>query len=104
MTIIVVENVEVSNSETEIIEPQKTPYYDRDRIFTVANGDNEVALKAWGRHEENDPWVEKDSITLTSDHAGTLTVGLDVYWVKLTGKTTTDDPTVTTEVDACLVY
>ena len=100
MSIVVRENIEVSDLETEIIEPQHTPH-ERKRIFAVSNVAHEVELKAWGRPSEEVDWIEKDKKLLAANSADTLVVGPDVYWVKLTGKVITGDSSI---VNACLVY
>jgi len=100
MPVIVREKVEVSDTETEIIEPQYTPH-DKDRIFTVSNGEHEIDVKAWGS-ENGETWTEKATITLPANQTGSLIVGPFLYYVKLTGNTIT--PGTISMVDACLVY
>ena len=100
MPIIVRENVDVGDTETEIIEPHETPH-DKDRIFSVSNREQEVKVKAWAS-EDGETWEERETSVIPANNTGSLTIGPRIYWVKLTGKTTTSGTTST--VDACLVY
>ena len=100
MPIITRENIEVRDTETEIIEPQETDK-EKDRILSVSNGDYEIELKAWGSND-GETWVEKDTLIIPANNTGSLTVGPNVRSVKLTGNTTT--PSTTSIVDASLTY
>ena len=100
MTIIVREDVEVTDTETEIIESQETDK-EKDRYFGVANGDEEIEVIAWGSND-NENWEEKATITISANEADSFIVGPHVCWVKLTGKTTRAE--TTSIVDACLFY
>ena len=100
MTIIVRENVLVTDTETEIIEPHETDKQ-KDRIFTVSNGENKIQVKAWGKNE-GEEWVERSSIDIGPNDNGTLICGPNVYIVKLTGKTLTSG--TTSIVDASLTW
>ena len=100
MPIIVKENVEVGDTETEIIEAHETPH-DKDRIFSVSNGDKEIEVKAWASEDGTD-WEVRETKTISANETATLIVGAFIYFVKLTGKTTTTGDI--SEVDACLIY
>ena len=100
MPIIVKENVLVTDTETEIIEAHETPH-EKDRIFAVSNGEKKIEVKAWGKNE-GESWIEKGSREIEANNNGTLTVGLNVYFVKLTGKTLSSGDT--SIVDASLTY
>ena len=101
MTVIVRENVEVSVTDTEIIEPQDT---DKtvNRVFSVSNGDNEIEIQAWGSNDGGQTWEDRGSKIIPPNNSDALIVGPAVYVVKLIGKTT--DPSMTSIVDAALVY
>ena len=100
MTIIIRENVTVTDSETEIIEPMETDK-EEDRIFTVSNGDNKIEVKAWGTND-GENWIEKDSKMIEANDNGSLTAGPNVFITKLTGKTL--EPGRTSIVDASLTW
>lgn len=100
MTVIVRENVEVTDTETEIIEPQETDK-EKIRIFAVSNGENEIEVNVWGSNDQQN-WEERASQVIEANGVGTLVCGPAVCWVKLIGKTTTADNT--SVVDACLMY
>ena len=92
--------VEVSDEETEIIEPIETDK-EKYRVFVVENGNNEIETKAWGSND-GENWVEKSSLVIPANNPGSLTVGIHSYWVKLTGKTTESGKT--NIVDAYLFW
>jgi len=100
MTVIVRENVEVSDTETEIIEPQETDK-EKNRIFTVLNGENEAEFKVYGSNDREN-WEERDSKVIEANGTYTLVCGPAVWVVKLVGKTTTSGQT--SIVDACLMW
>lgn len=100
MTIITQEDVEVTDTETEIIEPQETPS-EKTRHFAVVNGENEIEVKVWGSND-CERWVERDSRTIEANGAGALICEPTVCWVKITGKTTTSS--TTSIVDVYLFY
>jgi len=100
MPIIIRENVEVKDIQTEIIEPQETDK-NKDRIFAISNGDNEIEVKIMGSND-CETWEERDSVTIEANNNRSLTCGPQVYWVKLIGNTTTSG--TTSVVDASLTY
>ncbi len=102
MSIVVEENVEVSDSETEIIGSQYTPH-ERERIFGVSNGDKDIEITAWGSNSDG-AWEEKGSLQIAANTADTLSVGPSVYYVKLTGKVTPEMGGDNSTVDACLLW
>ena len=101
MPVVVRENIEVHEFETEIIEQQETDK-EKDRIFAVANGEHEIEVTAWGSNDDGVTWEEKETLTIEANNTGALTVGPHMLSVKLTGKTI--EPGNTSTVDACLVY
>jgi len=94
------DNVEVQDSETEIIEPQETDK-EVDRVFEVTNGDIEIEVKALGSND-NQTWELRDELIISANNQGTLTAGPHVNWVKLVGKTTV--PGTTSIVSATLSW
>ena len=100
MTVIVREDVEVSDTETEIIEPHETDK-ERPRTFIVSNGDYEIEAKAWGSNDQQN-WEERDSKVISANNVDKLIVGPTICWVKLIGKTTSSGET--SIVDAMLKY
>ena len=100
MTVITVENVEVGDSETVIIEPQETDK-NKNRIFAIANRDQEIEVKAMGSNDMEN-WETRETKIIPPNNADSLIVGPFVCWVKLIGKTTT--PGTISNVDASLVY
>lgn len=100
MPIITRENVEVGDTEIEIIEAHETPH-EKDRIFGVSNGDQEIEAKAWASGD-GETWEERETKIISPNKTSSLTVGPFIYYVKLTGKTTTSGTTST--VDASLTY
>jgi hypothetical protein len=100
MTTITVDQVEVSDTETEIIEPYDTPR-DINRTFDVSNGEEAIIATAWGSND-GDNWIEKDSKPIRPNSSDSLVVGPTVCWVKLTGKTMSGG--TTSIVDATLSY
>ena len=100
MTVIMRENVEVSDTETEIIEPQETDK-EKNRIFAVSNGENEAEFKVFGSNDKEN-WEERGSQIIEANGVGTLVCGPTVWVVKLVGKTTTSGQT--SIVDACLMW
>lgn len=103
MTVIVKENVEVGEEETEIIGSTETPSCDQNRVFAVASGNKPLEVTAWGS-ENGEDWEEKDSKTIRANDADSLIVGPTIYYVKLTGKVPASNLNGTTTVDAALVY
>ena len=101
MPVVIRENVEVGDTETEIFEPQETDKT-KDRIFSVANRDAEIEIKAYGSNDGGATWEDRGSKVIPANHTDTLIVGLDVLVVKLIGKTTT--PGTNSTVDASLVW
>jgi hypothetical protein len=94
-------DVEVGDTETEIIEPTQT-YTGENRTFGVGNGDKEIIAMAWGS-EDNRNWVEEDSKTIAPEEYKVLVVGpTHVPWVKLTARATT--PVEPSIVDGYLTY
>ena len=57
MPVVVRENVNVMDSEGDIIEPQETDKT-KDRIFSVANRDAEIEIKAYGSNDGGATWEE----------------------------------------------
>ena len=100
MPIIVKENVEVGGTETEIIEAHETPH-EKNRIFGISNGDKEIEVNAWASEDGAD-WEVRETKTISANETDTLIVGPFIYFVKLTGKTTTLGEI--SEMDACLIY
>ena len=101
MPVITSENVEVGDTETEIIEPQETDK-EKDRIFSVANHGAEIEITAYGSNDGGETWEERGSKVIPENHSDTHVVALDVFIVKLIGKTT--NPGAISNVDASLVY
>jgi hypothetical protein len=101
MPIVTRENVVVQDVETDIIEPQETDKM-KDRIFSVSNGAQEIEIKAHGSNDGGATWEERGSKIIPAGSNDTLVVGIDVFVVKLTGKTTAPGPNST--VDASLVW
>ena len=95
-------NVEVRDTETEIIGSTKT-VTSEDRIFSVGNkGEKEIIATGWGS-EDNQNWEEIDSKTVAPGEYATIIGGITHwFYVKLTGRTTTPDETST--VDGYLTY
>jgi hypothetical protein len=88
MAIISRLDVEVRDTETEIIESIKTSTSE-DRIFGVGNGEKEIIATAWGSDDEQE-WEEVESKTIPPENYRTLIVGNNhLPYVKLTGRTTT---------------
>ena len=100
MPIILRENVSVTDVETIIIEPTETDKT-KDRIFTVTNGENKIVVKALGTND-GENWIEKASLEIEANDNGTLIAGLNVYIVKLIGRTLTSGRT--SIVDASLTW
>ena len=94
-------NVEVGDSETEIIESTHTST-ESDRTFGVGNGDKEIIATAWGSDDEEN-WFKEESKTVAAHAYKILIVGLHHYpYVKLTGRTTTSGQT--SIIDGYLTY
>jgi hypothetical protein len=94
-------DVEVTDTETELIEPTQT-FTGEDRTFGVGNGDKEIIATAWGS-DGGQTWEEEDSKTIAPDQYETLVVGPTHFpRVKLTARTTT--PEETSIVDGYLTY
>ena len=100
MPIILRENVSVTDVETIIIEPTETDKT-KDRIFTVTNGENKIVVKALGTND-GENWIEKASLEIEANDNGTLIAGLNVYIVKLIGRTLISGRT--SIVDASLTW
>ena len=95
-------DVEVGNSETEIIDSTYTDKY-RNRKFRIENGENVIIATAWGSNDQV-TWEFWKSDTIDPYKTDTMVLGLNHYWyVKLTGRTT-GDPDSTSIVDAFLTY
>jgi hypothetical protein len=85
-------NVEVSHTETEIIEPTDTNKQE-DRTFMVQNGEKNIIAIAWGL-DDNQVWQEIDNKTINARESNVLIAGQTHYpRVKLTGRTTTSGDT-----------
>jgi hypothetical protein len=81
-------NVEVKDSETEVIESTYTSTSE-ERNFGVGNGEKEIIATVWGS-DDNQTWDEEDSKTIAPSNYDTLTAGTSHYpYVKLTCRTTT---------------
>ncbi|TEU00788.1 MAG: hypothetical protein E3J23_01640 [Candidatus Stahlbacteria bacterium] len=94
-------DVEVGDTETQIIEPTQT-FTGENRTFGVGNRDKEIIATAWGC-EDGVNWVEEDSKTIAPEEYKVLVVGPTHYpWLKLTARTTTS--TETSIVDGYLTY
>lgn len=94
-------NVEVLDTETEIIESTYTSTSE-NRIFGVGNGEKEIIATAWGS-DDNQKWKEEESKTIPPGKYETLMVSIThLPRVKLTGRTTIPDET--SIVDAYLTY
>lgn len=95
-------DVEVSNSETEIIDSTYTDKW-RNRRFRIENGENEIIVTAWGSNDEQN-WEYWDSHIIDPDKTDTMVLGTNHWWyVKLTGKTTSSTYAISI-VDASLTY
>jgi hypothetical protein len=87
MTVKSSENVEVNNTETEIIEPTDTDK-NENRTFSVENGDKQIIASAWGL-DDNQTWQVEDSKPILPNDTGILVVGpTHMPRVKLTARTT----------------
>ncbi len=94
-------DVEVGDTETEIIESTQT-FTGEDRTFGVGNGSKEIIATAWGS-EDNVNWVEEDSKIIAPEEYKVLVVGPSHNpRVKLTARTTT--PVEPSIVDGYLTY
>jgi len=94
-------NIEVRDTETEIIESTDTSTSE-DRIFGVGNGEKEIIATAWGSND-NQNWEEVESKTIPPRNYKILVVGMNhLPRVKLTGRTIT--PEEIGKVDAYLNY
>ncbi|UCG69434.1 MAG: hypothetical protein JSV09_16975 [Thermoplasmata archaeon] len=79
-------NVEVGDTETEIIESTAT-VTSEERIFGVGNGDKEITATAWGLNDEG-IWVVIESKIVTPKAYEKIILGINHYFhVKLTGRT-----------------
>ena len=101
MPMVVRENVEVTENETEIIEPTETDK-EINRIFSVSNGGSAIEIQAWGSNDGDQTWEDRGSKTIQANQADTLVVGPSVLVVKLVGKTTM--PGEGSTVNASLVW
>lgn len=94
-------DVEVKDSETEIIESTAT-VTSEERRFCVGNKDRAITITAWGSND-NQNWDEVQSKNIGPNTYDTIILGPNHYWhVKLTGKTTSTGKTGA--VDAFLIY
>ncbi len=94
-------NIEVTDTETEIIESTQT-FTGENRTFGVGNKTNEIIATAWGS-EDNQNWMEEDSKIIAPKEYKVLVVGpTHNPRVKLTARTTTTGETST--VDGYLSY
>ena len=87
MPMVVRENVEVTENETEIIEATETDK-EINRIFSVSNGGSAIEIQARGSNDGGQTWEDRGLKTIEANQADTLIVGPTVYLVKLVGKTT----------------
>jgi hypothetical protein len=94
-------NVEVGDTETEIIESTET-VSSEERKFGVGNGEKEIIATAWGS-DDNQNWHEEDSATIGPGRYKILIVGPSHDpWVKLTARTSGSGET--SIVDGYLTY
>lgn len=94
-------DVEVRDTETEIIEPTRTVTTE-ERRFGVGNRGKEIIATAWGS-DDSENWEKIESKTVGPNEYAILTAGPSHWWhLKLTGRTTTSGETST--VDGHLVY
>ena len=94
-------NVEVGDTETEIIESTETDKSE-DRTFGVGNGDKEIIATAWGS-DDGENWQVEESKNVAPSSYKVLIVGNNHFpFVKLTGRTTS--ATETSVVDGYLTY
>jgi hypothetical protein len=96
-----VTNVEVGDSETEIMDPTEVDAK-VEKSFSVDNGDKEIIAIAWGSIDGTG-WTLVDQKTIAPSGNGILVVGPNHFInVKLTGRTTT--LATTSSVDATLTW
>ena len=101
MTVVTVENVEVGDSETEIIKELETDK-NKNRIFAVVNRDSEIEVKVYGTNDGGATWEEKETKIISANYNDVIILGPTMLGPKLTGKTT--NPGTTSIVDATLTY
>lgn len=95
-------NVEVGDTETEIIEPTATVTTD-ERIFSVGNREREIIATAWGSNSDTGGWEQIESKTIAPGGYGIIILGMNHHlYVKLTGRTTL--PGETSVVDGYLTF
>jgi hypothetical protein len=96
-----VTDVEVSDTETEIIESTETNKND-NRTFTVQNGEKQIVVTAWGL-DDNQIWQIEDTQVIAPRESNVLIVGPShAPRVKLTGRTVTQSDI--SIVDATLIW
>ena len=79
-------NVEVRDTETEIIESTKT-VTSEERIFGVGNKDKEMIATVWGSNDEEN-WEQVESKTVGPGSYENIIMGNNHWFhVKLTGRT-----------------
>jgi hypothetical protein len=94
-------NVEVGDTETDLIESTETST-NEDRAFGVGNGAKEIIATIWGS-DNNEDWNEEDVRPMPPNIYDTLILGAHHYpYVKLTARTTSSGET--SIVDAYLTY
>ncbi len=101
MTTISRLNIEVGDTETELIESTLTST-NEDRTFGVGNREKEIKATVWGSNDSLN-WNEEESKTIPPGSYEILILGTHHFpKVKLTGRTTNSDET--SVVDAYLTY
>jgi hypothetical protein len=95
-------DVEVDNTETEIIDSTYTDKW-HNRRFRIENGENEIIVTAWGSNDEQN-WEYWDSHIIDPDKTDIMVLGVNHWWyVKLTGRTTGSTYAISI-LDASLTY
>ena len=96
-----VTDVEVGTTETEIIGSTQVDA-DKDKLFTVNNGDKDIEVKAYASSDGME-WTLKKTKQISPNSVGSLQVdhNLNIY-VKLTGVCL--DPGASSTVDAQLEW
>ena len=85
MGIVEVENIEVTDSETEIIGATEADHT-KDKNFSIQNGDTDIEAKAYSSPDGTN-WTLKDTKMISGGSSGELKIEWNMnIQVKLTGR------------------